>query len=122
MSDEVCLAVVEEDGRMPTTSYLSSGAPMPAEDDPRLTDPDYLWLETEIERCTCVCCHTASFGGPGVHRWDMDFEPVWIDSASGWTLGVLVGDTEEYDQTRPSSDLERFRAVIDRERERRAAY
>ena len=118
MDDDTCLAVVEHDGRSPTTGANQTGmAPDP--EDPRLTDPDYLWLEAEIERCTCVCCHKGSLGGPGVHRWDFEYEPVWIDSANDWTLAVFMGDTEEYEQTLPTEDQERLREVITRERERR---
>ena len=118
MSEETCLAVVEHDGRQPTSSSNVTGiAPDP--DDPRLDDPEYQWLASEIERCTCVCCHTASYGGPGVHRWNFEHAPVWIDSANEWTLSVFVGDTNEYDQTLPTDDPERMRAVIDREPERR---
>ena len=118
LTDETCLAVVEEDGRSPTVSTNVSGmAPDP--DDPRIDDPDYQWLASEVERCTCVCCHKASYGGPGVHRWDFDYEPVWIDTANSWVLAVFVGDSEEPDQTLPTDDPERLRSVIDRELERR---
>lgn len=118
MTDETCLAVVEEDGRMPTTSYNVSGMdPLP--DDPRLQDEDYLWLQSEIERCTCRCCHTAGLGGPGVHRWDLAFQPVWIDSAASWSLLVLRGDTDEYEQTLPSDDPERLWQTVERELQRR---
>lgn len=119
LSAETCLAVVEHDGRQPTSSSNVSGIVADPED-PRLDDPEYQWLAGEIERCTCVCCHAASYGGPGVHRWDLEHAPVWIDSANAWTLSVFVGDTDEYAQTLPTSDPDRMRAVIDRELERRA--
>ncbi|MEQ1570142.1 MAG: hypothetical protein ABMA64_31200 [Myxococcota bacterium] len=122
MPDDTCLDVVEVDGRMPTVSYLSSDAPPAAPDDPRLTDPDYVWLTDQIRRCTCSCCHQRTIGGPGVHRWDLDFEPVWIDSANDWVLQVFVGETEEYLQTFPTDDPERVRAVVEREWARREAY
>jgi hypothetical protein len=118
MSDEVCLAVVEEDGRVPTVSFNVSGVPS-RPDDPRLQDPDFQWLESEIRRCTCSCCHSSEIGGPGSHRWDLAFLPVWIDSASGWSLTVLRGDTEEPDQTLPSSDPERLWDLIELELDRR---
>lgn len=118
MSDEVCRAVVEEDGRQPTRSANASGiAPNP--NDPRLTDPDYQWLTAEVERCTCVCCHTGSIGGPGVHRFDIEHAPVWIDSADGWALSVFAGETDDFTQTLPTTDPERLQRVIERERERR---
>lgn len=122
MSLETCRAVVEADGRVPTTSYLSSGAPAPTDDDPRLSDPDYVWLTDSARRCTCSCCHSTLAGGPGVHRWDIDFAPVWIDSANDWVLTVFVGDTDEYPQTLPSEDPDRVRAVIEREFARREQF
>lgn len=115
MTAETCLAVVEADARMPTVSYRSVDAAPPVEDDPRATDPDYEWLATEIQRCTCGCCHTASYGGPGVFRYDLEFGPVWIDSASSWTLKVLVGDTGDALRTLPTTDPGRLRALIERE-------
>lgn len=120
MPAESCVALVEEDGRYPGVSENKSGlAPDP--EDPRLQDEGYLWLESEIRRCACVCCHTSSYGGPGTYFWDMDHGPVWIDSASWWSLSVLGGWTEEPDQTLPSDDLERVRAIIEAELERRNA-
>ncbi len=114
MSEEVCIALVKEDDRFPGTSQNKSGIES-SDDDPRLTDPDYLWLESEIRRCACVCCHTTSYGGPGTYFWDMEFEPVWIDSASGWSLSVLGGWTDNELRTLPSYDMERVQAVIERE-------
>lgn len=118
MSDEICLAVVEEDGRWPTVSYNVSGLD-PAPNDPRLADEDYLWLQSELSRCTCRCCHTAGLGGPGVHRWDLAYQPVWIDSAASWSLLVMRGDSSEYEQTLPSSDPDRVWQTIEREIDRR---
>ena len=118
MTDEVCLAVVEVDGRYPGTSENKSGAETP-QDDPRIDDPDLAWLKSEIERCTCVCCHKTSYGGPGVYFYDLEFAPVWIDSASNWSLGVMAGFTTDEEQTLPSTDRERLVEVIERERERR---
>jgi hypothetical protein len=120
MDEATCLAVVEDDGRVPTESTLAYGVPEAQPDDTRLTDVDYTWLTSEVQRCTCACCHTASWGGPGVHRWDLDFQPVWIDSASNWVLGVFGGWTSEPDQTLPSSDTGRVRAILEREVARRA--
>lgn len=118
MSDEVCLAVLEADGRYPTTSEDKSGVPTTA-DDARLADDDYNWMTDEVRRCTCVCCHSTVYGGPGTYLWDIDFEPVWIDSMSGWSIGVFGGWTEEAAQTLPTDDLERLRRVLDAERQRR---
>lgn len=115
MPRETCVAVVEEDGRLPTTSWRASNAVPPDEDDPRLTDPDYQWLTSEIERCTCVCCHRSSTDGPGAFKYDLDFGPVWIDSANDWTLKVLLGDTGDALRTLPSTDAERLRSVVERE-------
>lgn len=118
MSEETCRAVVEADGRLPTVSSNSSGTP-PDPEDPRLSDPEYEWLTAEVRRCTCVCCHSTVIGGPGSHRWDIEYQPVWIDSASDWALQVFAGYTDEYPQTLPTEDLDRLRAVVDGEIARR---
>lgn len=119
-SDEVCIAVVREQGRVATESR--NKAPVEASgNDPRLSDPEYLWVNGEIDRCVCRCCHTSGLGGAGVHAWDLNFGPVWVDSASMWSLSVLGGWTEEEEQTLPTSDLERLRAWIEGERVRRDA-
>lgn len=120
MSEETCLAVVEEAGKYATVSENKSGAEAPS-DDPRITDEDYAWLAGEVKRCACSCCHTASWGGAGVYFYDLEFAPVWIDSASRWTLQVLGGWTEDPDQTLPSTDIARVRAVIEAELARREA-
>jgi len=118
MTAEVCLAVVEEAGRYPTVSEDKSG--LDAEpDDPRADDPELAWLTGEVNRCACRCCHTASWGGAGVYFWDLDFRPVWTDSASLWSLGVFAGLTEETEQTLPTADIARVRAYLERERARR---
>ncbi len=117
-SDETCLAVVEQDGRFPGVSENKSGAEAPA-DDPRLADPELQWLTAEIERCACTCCHRARYGGPGAYFWDLDFSPVWIDSASLWSLSVLGGYTEDETQTLPTDEIERVRAYLEVEAERR---
>lgn len=119
-NDEVCIAVVEEQGRVPTESW--NKAPVQAtEDDPRLSDPEYQWVTGEIDRCACRCCHTTGLGGAGVHAWDLSFAPVWVDSASSWSLQVMGGWTEEYEQTLPASDIERLRVWIRGEWARREA-
>ena len=112
MTEEVCLQVVEVDGRYPTVSEDKSDL-AGIEADRRAEDPELLWLTDEIRRCTCSCCHTARWGGPGVYFWDLDFEPVWIDSASLWTLSVFGGWTEEDAQTFPLEDLDRVRSYIE---------
>lgn len=113
MTEEVCLQVVEVDGRYPTVSEDKSGA-YGAEAEARAADPDLEWLRSEAKRCTCSCCHTRSWGGPGVYFWDLEWSPVWIDSASGWSLRVLAGETEEEAQTLPSTDPERVKAYVER--------
>jgi hypothetical protein len=118
MDEATCLAVVEEDGRYPTVSENKSGIE-PDLDDPRIGDPELEWMRSEIQRCTCSCCHTKPWGGPGVYFYDLTWEPVWIDSASNWSLRVLKGDTNDEVQTLPSTDPERFEAVIEAELERR---
>jgi hypothetical protein len=118
---DTCEAVVEEDGRLPTVSFRASNAPPIPGDDPRLTDPDYVWLTAETKRCACVCCHSTVVGGPGTFQWDIDFAPVWIDSANDWVLSVFVGDTGDELRTLPTSDPDRLHAVIEREWARRDA-
>lgn len=118
MSDEVCLAVVEADGRFPGTSHDRSGV-APPDPDVRSDHPELAWLTAEIERCTCVCCHRTSYGGPGAYFWDLDFEPVWLDSASGWSLEVFSGLRESESQRLPVEDLARVQAIITAELDRR---
>ncbi|HHO53832.1 MAG TPA: hypothetical protein ENK18_23905 [Deltaproteobacteria bacterium] len=118
MTDEVCLAVVEEDGRPAGTSYDRSGVDAP-DPDVRIDDPDLAWLTAEVERCTCVCCHRTSYGGPGAYFWDLDFGPVWLDSASGWSLEVFSGLRESENQQLPSEDLARVQEIVGAELDRR---
>ncbi len=119
MDDDTCRAVLEEDGRLPTTPHRAAGTEA-IESDPRLTDPEYAWMTAEVKRCTCVCCHTEHLGGPGSHRWDIEFEPVWIDSMNDWSIAVFTGQTDDYAQTLPTSDMPRLRAVLEAEVARRA--
>jgi hypothetical protein len=114
MDDATCSAVIEADGRMPTVPTRAYHT-VADDNDPRLDDPEYQWLEAEVKRCTCVCCHTERLGGPGTHRWDIDFAPVWIDSMNEWSMRVFVGDTYEGDQTLPTDDPDRLRAVLEAE-------
>ncbi len=114
MNEEICLAVVEEDGRVPTKSERKSNLPEDV-DDPRLDDPEIAWLQAEAKRCTCSCCHTGSFGGPGVYFWDLDFEPVWLDSASIWSLEVFAGLKYSEIQQFPTEEPQRVEAIIRRE-------
>lgn len=118
ISEEICRAVIEEDGKQPTVSEHKSGIG-PDPHDPRAEDPELLWLRGEIQRCACACCHTRSWGGPGVYHWDLEWSPVWIDSASSWTLGVLRGDTENPDRTFLFEDRERVDAILTAEIDRR---
>ena len=87
---ETCQAIVDEDPRQPTTSMNRSGVE-PIDNDPRLEDPDYIWLKEQIEHCTCVCCHRSSLGGPGAYFWDIEHKPMWIDSANSWST-LFWGD------------------------------
>jgi hypothetical protein len=118
MPEASCLALVEEDGRLPGESMNKSSTD-PDPDDPRQTDPEYTWLRDTLSACACVCCHKASYGGPGTYFWDMDHTPVWIDSAGNWTLSVLKGASNEPDQTVPTDDLERVAELVEREKDRR---
>jgi hypothetical protein len=120
LSTETCLAVVEADGRYPTTAEDRSYTD-PVADDPRATDPELAWLRDDLRRCACACCHMGSVGGPGAYFWDLEWEPVWIDSASTWTIGVLLGETGEGNQTLPLGDRARASAILEAERERRRA-
>ena len=116
LTDEVCLDVVEEDGRYPTVSENRSGNPVD-EKDPRLVDEDYVWLTEEVEDCTCVCCHASSYAGPGVYLWDVDFGPVWLDSMNSWSLNVFSGEIVDETQNFVASDPERFERLIEKEKQ-----
>jgi hypothetical protein len=120
MSVEICLAVVEADGRQPSQSFYKVSTP-PPDPDPRMEDPEYGWLTSEASRCTCICCHSTSTGGPGVFHWDLDFEPMWIDSASDWTLLVFSGMEYSAHQALPTDDVPRLQALIQAELDRRDA-
>jgi hypothetical protein len=121
MPDAVCSRLIEEDGRLPTVPENKSGVPL-YDDDPRLEDTEYQWLTDQAKQCACACCHSSVLGGPGAYFWDIDFEPVWIDSASRWSLWVLSGRTDEPDQTLPTDDLERLNAIVEFELNRRDSF
>lgn len=114
---ETCLALVEDDGRQPTVSEDKAGFSEAGV--VRVDDPELAWVTSEVKRCACSCCHTREYGGPGVYFYDLDWTPVWTDSASSWTLGVFAGFTEEEAQTLPTSDLARLQAWVDGEKDRR---
>ena len=118
MSEETCLAVVKHDNRLPTVSYYMANVEAP-DPDPRIDDVDYLWLAEQAQRCTCSCCHTSSLGGPGIFRWDLEFEPMWIDSATDWTLKVFAGFTYSEDQVLPIEDQDRLQRIVQAELDRR---
>lgn len=118
MDLDVCRAVVEDQGRYPTVSENKSGD-VAVVDDPRAADPELRWLTSEVKRCTCSCCHHRGLGGAGVYFWDLDWTPVWTDSASLWTFSVFGGWTEEERQTLPTSDLPRLQAYLEGEADRR---
>jgi len=111
MSDETCLAVIEHDGRLPGQSFDKSGVEVVG-DDPRVGSDDLLWLTAEIERCTCSCCHQSELGGPGAYFWDLDYDGVWLDSASRWSLQVLAGIHDSENQVLPSDDLPRVQQIV----------
>ena len=117
-SAEVCSGVVAEQGRVATVSENKSGDAQDATD-ARQFDPELAWVTGEVTRCACACCHTQRYGGAGVYAWDLDWNPVWSDSASGWSLSVFAGYTSEPDQTLPTADLARLRAWVDAEIDRR---
>lgn len=118
IEDDVCLEVIAEHDQQPTHSYNQSGIAV-TEDDPRITDPDYIWLTEQIQQCACACCHNSNLEGSGAYFWDIAFSPVWIDSANSWSLRVLAGETNEPDQTLPVEDPDRMMMVIQKEMERR---
>ncbi|MFT4622938.1 MAG: hypothetical protein ACI8PZ_001594 [Myxococcota bacterium] len=120
VDDATCLAVIAEDGRKPGESFDRSWASHD-DPDPRVDDPDLAWLEDEIRRCTCACCHQSTLGAPGSYFWDLDFGPVWIDSASDWSLNVLAGNYYSENQFFPAETAAEVRAVIEAELARRDA-
>ena len=86
-----------------------------------LDDPELNQLLADARRCTCACCHDSALGGPGAYFWDVSWQPVWIDSANDWTLGVFAGIYESEDQFLPHEDPEWVRQVVQIELDRRAA-
>ena len=118
MDAETCAAVVEHDGRLPTEpSHKTDAPPDPA--DPRIDDADLNQLLADTRRCTCACCHDSTLGGPGAYFWDVTWQPVWIDSANDWSLGVFAGIYESENQSLPHEDPDWVRAVIQAELDRR---
>ena len=120
ISAQACRDLVEEDGRLPTTPRHSSPVAAPVDDD-RVTDPDLLQLRADIDTCACTCCHTSDYGGPGLHKWDVTWEPVWVDSASSWSLQVLSGLVPSEDRQLPHDNPEWVKLVIQTELDRRDA-
>ena len=118
MTDATCLAVVAHDGRYPGQSFDKSGVD-PGPDDPRVGSDDLAWITAEIRRCTCSCCHQSTLGGPGSYFWDLDYDGVWLDSASDWSLRVLAGIQESENQRLPTDDPERLQRIVEDEISRR---
>jgi len=120
VSDEVCIAFLEADGRQPTRSEDRSGVAL-TEPDPRVDDPDLQWVNSQVRRCACSCCHQSTLGGCGTHKWDLDHGPVWIDSMSSWSARAFAGIRETENRFLPVDDLERVRVIIQAELDRRDA-
>jgi hypothetical protein len=120
MDDQTCLDLLEADGRQPTTAEEKTGLD-PIPDDPRVDDPELAWLTGQIERCACTCCHHSSLGGCGVHKYDLDYQPVWIDSMSTWSARLLGGIVDSEERYLPVEDLDRVAAVLQVEIDRREA-
>ncbi|MFT5433065.1 MAG: hypothetical protein ACI9OJ_003770 [Myxococcota bacterium] len=64
------------------------------ENDPRLSDGDYLadaaWVKSEVEAAACVCCH--GDGAPsGASGWTIDAGPLWLDTVPDSGLAMMAG-------------------------------
>lgn len=121
----------------PNPGIASQGSRQVKEDEARLSDPDLAWSAGEVQACACLCCHSAKLGGPGAFAWDIDFSPVWTDSATDRALAInagiidssIFGDIDPklnngFIRTKmglPTTDPDRMRAFLRRELERRGA-
>ncbi len=69
--------------------------PTLSENDPRLTDSTYEtesnWVKSQIEACSCVCCHADSLTPSGVGQWDTEFGPLWADTFSDSGMAMMAG-------------------------------
>jgi hypothetical protein len=123
MSEDVCRAVIAEADRVPNVASDHSGVPAP-DPDPRVDSEEYAWLTSEVKRCTCSCCHIGSLDAPGVHRWDLEWQPVWIDSMSDWSMEIFAGlrpSDGPLNQMLPTDDPERLLRLVQEELARRDA-
>ena len=109
-----------------------------AEDDPRLSDDEFLaevgWVTEQLQACACVCCHSGEAPeGPAI--WGIDSEVLWPDQMSDTAVGMFAGyidssalgaypedDNNGFNRTEtamPSTDPARMVAFWEAEMERR---
>jgi hypothetical protein len=95
-----------------------------------LDDPEYAWVVSQLEACSCTCCHAED--GVGSYKWSHDFAPAWTDAAPSEVLDALgfsgglntVDPDDNFGFSRsnsalPTTDASRLQAFIDRELVRR---
>jgi len=54
----------------------------------RLEDVDNVWVQEQLQACSCICCHSDE--GIGTYRWFANFDPFWLDSADDGGLRNLA--------------------------------
>ena len=109
-----------------------------AEDDPRLEDEAFMaeveWARQQVASTGCVCCHAIAPAPQGPSLWFID-EPIWTDTVSDNGLALFAGWADSrslgaYPATEnngfdrddvglPTTDIERMRAFIEGELNRR---
>lgn len=66
-----------------------------APDDARLSDADWQaeldWVTSQVESCSCTCCHAGSNAPDGASGWDIEQGPIWIDLVDDDGLAMLAG-------------------------------
>lgn len=64
------------------------------DDDPRLSDEDYMaeleWVTEQTAACACVCCHSDA-APDGASIWGIDGDVLWPDQMSDTAIGMFAG-------------------------------
>lgn len=73
--------------------WSSKPAGVSTEDDPRLSDPDFVseldWVTTQLEASGCTCCHDSR--QRPASQWDINLGPIWTDTISDSGVSLFVG-------------------------------
>ena len=108
------------------------------DNDPRLSDPEFMeelrWTKTQLEATGCICCHSSDVTQM-VGAFDVEYEPIWLDSMGDRGLAVMAGiiDTSVFGVYpaqenngfsrdgvgAPTTDVTRFQTFFEQELERR---